>query len=110
MSRFTIRYLGWVLVGASGSLSFVAGFSFGMFLLPVFLAALIWMLFSRRPEDLRPPQSPGVLLGFALTGTVIYALNPDWWQLIPVGLALTTLGIGLPLLLRPTNSQPSGGR
>lgn len=81
-------------------LSFVAGFSFGLFVLPVFLAALIAMLVSRRPGDLRPPQSAGVLLGFALVGVLVLTLNPDWWQLIPVSTFLALLAIALPVAMR----------
>ncbi|MBN8870238.1 MAG: hypothetical protein J0H66_10200 [Solirubrobacterales bacterium] len=69
------------MVGASGLLSFFAGFSFGLFVLPGFLILLLVMVATRRPEDLAPRQYPGAFLGMAMVCSFVLTVVPEWWPL-----------------------------
>ncbi len=98
MKRFWIRYLGWVFVGASGLLSFFAGFSFGLFLLPVFMVALPLMLWTGREGDRSSRQSAGAFLGMGMVCSFVLTVVPEWWPLYPISAGLILLGAALPVL------------
>jgi hypothetical protein len=96
MNRFAIRFLGWTAVGFTGAFSFIAGFSIGLFVLPLFLVLLGVMLATRRSEDDGTFQPSGVFLGFALMAVLLLAINPGWWQLAPIAVAFAILAVGIP--------------
>jgi hypothetical protein len=73
----------WALVGAALSLSFLAGFSIGLFVLPVALA-LLWLVLRASP---RWPESIGFVEGVGVVLLLIAYLNRGYSACPPNGTA-----------------------
>lgn len=74
-------FAGWSAAGAVFTFSFLAGFSIGLFILPLAAALLIWVAWSAP----RPVEALGFIEGIGATLLLIGLLNRDYTPCPPHG-------------------------
>lgn len=93
------RCIGWLAVGFLASFGLVAGFSLGIFAWPLLAVLLVVMNTIGRSRESDRGVGWAALAGIGLCSGIVFAINPEWWPLLPTTLVLLGLGVTLPIVV-----------